>query len=161
MKIIFLDIDGVLNSVAWMKAEAAAAGNDTTENTIGWNKVDPAACARLNRIITATGAKIVVSSTWRKMLCLSAIRGVLLGSGVTYPVPIIDKTPVLHKPRGLEIQAWLDEFHNSNLVEDFVILDDDGDMEHLVDKLVQTSCETGLLDEHVDRAIEILERVSA
>ena len=145
MKVIFLDIDGVLNSWAWTDKEGER------ESFPGWNKVDPEACARLNRIVEATGAKVVISSTWRKALRLSEIRGVLAKCGAK--VDVIGATPVLWKPRGLEIQSWLD---GPDDVEAFVILDDDADMEHLVGKLVQTSCATGLMDEHVDRAIAVL-----
>jgi hypothetical protein len=59
--------------------------------------------------------------------------------------------------RGQEIQAWLDGAPRYGIeVESFVILDDDSDMVHLADRLVKTSFETGLLDEHVDRAIAML-----
>jgi len=44
-------------------------------------------------------------------------------------------------------------------VESFVILDDGSDMEMHKSRLVQTNCEEGLLDEHVDLAIRIVEDV--
>jgi hypothetical protein len=51
-KIIFLDIDGVLNNSKWLK-----------ENKN--NPIDPAAVNRINVIMQKTDAKIVISSSWR------------------------------------------------------------------------------------------------
>lgn len=50
MKIIFLDIDGVLNR--------HGDGKD----------FEPECVANLNRVLTATGAKLVISSTWRGLI---------------------------------------------------------------------------------------------
>ena len=53
MKIIFLDIDGVCNCC------------DTKERFHGLIGVDPILVARIKEIVDATGAEIVLSSTWR------------------------------------------------------------------------------------------------
>ena len=45
--------------------------------------------------------------------------------------------------RGNEIQQWLD-IHKEYDVEDFIILDDDSDMEHLIDHLIQTDSILGI-----------------
>ena len=64
MKALFLDFDGVLNSHEFLYVAARnrdyeeRAGNEHME-------LDPVAVARLNRVIAATGAKVVVSSSWR------------------------------------------------------------------------------------------------
>jgi hypothetical protein len=39
---------------------------------------------------------------------------------------------------------------------DIVILDDNDDMAHLLDRLVKTSDRTGLTDDDVDRAVSML-----
>ena len=57
--------------------------------------------------------------------------------------------------RGTEIQAWLDAWRGEP-VESFVILDDEGDMAHLLPRLVQTGWSTGLLHEHVQVARRLL-----
>ena len=55
MKIIFLDIDGVLNSAKYDKKRTADDGNiDTTRLPL------------LKHIVDSTKAKIVLTSTWRK-----------------------------------------------------------------------------------------------
>lgn len=58
-KYLFLDVDGVLNSVSWYREE--------------WNKdhvypqgdFDPKCVEIVNRIVKETGCKVVVSSSWR------------------------------------------------------------------------------------------------
>ena len=57
------------------------------------------------------------------------------------------------KKRGYEIQEYLDEHPE---IDNFVIIDDETDMVHLIDKLVQTSWKTGILNEHVERILKIL-----
>lgn len=54
--------------------------------------------------------------------------------------------------RGHEIQEWLDDHP---FVQRFVIVDDDGDMAHLMSKLVQTDFTDGLTKE---KAGEIIRR---
>lgn len=57
--VLFLDIDGVLNSVETMRSGRWNAGTET---------LDPENVERLDRLIQLTGAVVVVSSTWRKTL---------------------------------------------------------------------------------------------
>jgi hypothetical protein len=52
--LLFLDVDGVLNS---------HDANEYHFNTIHRDKIE-----RLNRIVKATGAEIVISSAWRYMI---------------------------------------------------------------------------------------------
>ena len=54
---------------------------------------------------------------------------------------------------GDEIASWL---HGRPEVESFVVLDDDSDMTAVQDRHVKTSFDGGLLDEHVERAIQML-----
>jgi hypothetical protein len=115
---------------------------------------------RLNEITRATGAVIVVSSTWR--ICNEAefarLIDYLKQEGVE--AEIIGRTPRVpsrrtaegHEARGIEIQDWLDE----NPVDKFVILDDDSDMEHLMPYLVHTTWNDGISEENVAEAIALL-----
>lgn len=144
MKIIFLDIDGVLNHRQFLiEAERVDAVSDEC-------------IARLNRIIEATGAKCVLSSTWRVMFPLEEILNDFLIPG-GFKGEIVGKTPPAkfsYRPRGNEIQEWLDDHPE---VTKFVILDDEEDMLHLENRLIRTSFEDGgLLDEHVEEAISML-----
>lgn len=55
MKIIFLDIDGVLNSTKYDRERKQNDGN-----------IDITRLALLKRLVDSTNAKIVLTSTWRK-----------------------------------------------------------------------------------------------
>ena len=160
MKIIFLDFDGVLNSEAWWAREKQCQA----EYGGVWSHydLDERAIDRLNTIVHKTGAKVVVSSTWRKIHPLEELQAILRAVGFTGEV--IDHTPGAghlaakslngatvegHKCRGEEIQSWLDHHSEEDPVESFVILDDDSDMAHLAPKLVQTKYASGLLDFHI------------
>jgi hypothetical protein len=146
MKVIFLDIDGVLNSERFFLSQKAK------EDFVIVDHLDPAAVRLLDQLVGATGAQIVVSSTWRLSWTLDAIEALLVERGLRSG-RIVDKTVDLRgRARGLEIALWVD----THRPERFVILDDDSDMAHLGHRLVQTSFGEGLSLAHVDRAISLL-----
>jgi len=163
MKIIFLDIDGVLNSFEKLTDPDATKHNKWNPEMLmrcGINlEVFPEFVKRLNKITKATDAKLVMSTSWRIgdlewwadlviLLHNSGVKGFILG-----------RTPNgRYKRRGNEIRAWLKEHKDEN-IESFIILDDDGDMGDYMDQLIQTKHDTGLQDEHVKRAIEMLNGV--
>lgn len=166
-RIIFLDIDGVLNSQNFIKADPENWSHGWSDDKEAWRHMDPAAVALLEKVIQASGAKIVVSSTWRKTHSVEQLQGYLHHHGCTGEV--IGLTPVLWRDdesgrrlyRGDEIKDWLDGIYETTPngyddVESFVILDDGSDMEPLSDWLVQTDYKTGLTQEHVDAAIKML-----
>jgi len=137
MKVVFLDIDGVMNNIRRWPKKA------------GRTWIDPMAVRRLNKITHATDSVIVISSTWRrfwnvkKILQQAGVRGSIIGS-----------TPFLtNEPRGSEIQKWLAK-HGA---EKFVILDDDSDMGNLREALIKTKWDVGLTDFHVKKAIARLQ----
>ena len=140
MKVIFLDVDGVLNS--------KLDGNSIKLRTDSYLRL-------LREIIMATGAQIVLSSSWR---CgpVKAIKN-LKSRLAEYGLEIMDSTPVLSGSscRGDEIRQWLD--NNGQSVGRFVILDDDDDMAEFIDThLVQTDSEIGLQEGDALRCIEML-----
>jgi HAD domain in Swiss Army Knife RNA repair proteins len=150
MKILFLDFDGVLNSGAFIDVRGYAPGT-----------LDQAAVARLNDVLARTGARVVVSSTWRLGYSIEQLRDILGRHG--FEGEVIGVTPRLgpesgfsfqRTPRGREVQAWLDA--QAEPPEAIAIVDDDEDMAHLDGRLVRTDFETGLLDEHVERLVALL-----
>lgn len=154
MKILFLDIDGVLNSGAYIKRL-----DGDFDDPI--NQIDPAAVVRLNALTDMTRAKIVVSSTWRLAFLghaepLQSLQSCLRTYGITGEV--IDMTPskpnCVRNRRGKEIQAWMDEHYSD--IEKFAIIDDDSDMGKLRSHLVLTKFEDGIQDSHVETIVEIL-----
>lgn len=177
MIVVFLDIDGVLNSARYLlqlEAKHRALGHagpsrPKRETTCACFKlehqIDAIAVERLNRLVIASGAKIVISSSWRKQLDLSELREVLATHGLVGEV--VGQTPDGHEEpgmlaayghlerlyRGHEIDFWLRDHPE---VERFVILDDDSDMAMHSRRLVQTDPDEGLTDQHVDLAIATL-----
>jgi len=161
MKVIFLDFDGVLNVIP--------QGHDDFGGIF-----HPEFVENLKRIIEETGAKLIISSSWRHM-GLEKLHMMWEHRG--YPGEIIGITPDLWRnvvgedfhekmQRGHEIQAILDQYYQ---ITDYVILDDDDDM--LISQrgnFVKTSCNInhpdcidigyGLTKECANRAIRILNR---
>ncbi len=128
MKVIFLDIDGVLNVYCQSRDEY---GCNFHQHFID----------NLATLINVTQAKIVISSTWR-LSGLSVMQEMWKHRNL--PGEVIDITPNLtygvnlntSTPRGKEIQQWLD----NNPTTHYVILDDDTDMlEHQLPHFVRTS----------------------
>jgi hypothetical protein len=156
MKVIFLDIDGVLNLYCESRDEYGCCFHQ--------HLVD-----NLKRLIDKTGAKIVISSTWR-------FSGLVIMKEMwekrNLPGEVVGITPNFMKHygttlcRGKEIDSYLEEHPE---ITNYVILDDDSDMEpHQLKNFVMTSGNTdhsdpvdigyGLTKECTDLAIEILMR---
>ena len=119
MRIIFLDIDGVMNSVDTTLAFSGGGLNRK-------KRLDPVSIGLLKKLCDETNAKIVISSTWRLGRTIQDFIDIFS----TYnwkDAPVIGKTVVLNykgRTRGDEIQCWIEE----NNVQEYVILDDDSDM---------------------------------
>lgn len=153
MKVLFLDFDGVLNHYLMIIQAYGTGGRRFSADAI----------ERLNTIVARTGAKIVVSSSWREQYTLDGLRALLASEGVSGE--ILDCTPVLHsraeqgrdldpgQTRCREIQAWLDS--QPEPPERFAILDDI-ELHRLSAFHVKTELEMGLCDEHVEMAISLL-----
>lgn len=142
-RLIFLDIDGVLNSAPFL------VDRDGLDHD---QQIDPRAVERLNTLVRRSDAKVVISSSWRCHLPLDRIQDILCGHG--FQGEIIGATPRRTPNRAAEIQAWLDAAEDKP--EALVILDDLPEMNHLAPYFVQTSFEEGLLDQHVEDALLLL-----
>jgi hypothetical protein len=142
-RVIFLDFDGVLNN----NRSIAEFGN--------CYQFDPLCVEALNRILEETGARVVISSSWRCFWSLAENTETLEVNGVL-PGRVIDSTPELSVDRGYEIDAWLKS--SPAEIVSFVILDDQTDMVMHLDRLVLTTVDEGLTLEHARRAIEILDQ---
>lgn len=157
-RLVFLDIDGVLNARSTFEALKQDGG---VLSVCRWeNMLDRVFVERLNRIVKATGADVVISSSWRITNKLHEIRRYLDAAG--FQGSVIGETPRDFEGggdvRGREIQAYLTEFRSrvEGPCGNFVILDDSCDMGALMPYLVRTNMETGLLDHHVVAAIHVL-----
>lgn len=141
MKIIFLDIDGVLN--------VYPQGHDKWGSIFHDHFIE-----NLKYIIDNTGAKIVITSTWRNGFIIDdvyidGLNGMIqMWSDRNLPGEVIGITPDLMMEtgstlqRGVEIDMWIDEYQNSKniKIDNYVIIDDDDDMEpHQLNNFIQTS----------------------
>lgn len=159
-KIIFLDIDGVLNSMDYF---------EQTKDCKGYTEINPEKVKLLKEIIDRTGAEIVLSSTWRNLGKRKnepehPMYTYLTDTLKEYGMEIVDHTPYIGQDRTKEIKAWLDKQSDKDIR--FVSLDDDFQKQKydevgIGDCLVRTSFyekDGGLRREHVEKAVEILNR---
>lgn len=159
MKIIFLDMDGVVNSGKWLDSSSKrkykkAKGKLKKES--GYSAmINPDSVLILNQIIKETNAKVVISSSWRIIRTHDEIAKMLKEKG--FIGEVIGSTPALIRlgmRRGDEIRAWLDSM--SEDIDNYVILDDCSDMCELKKNLVQTTWAIGITTEHALAAIALL-----
>jgi hypothetical protein len=138
MKIIFLDIDGVLNHQRFYKERFEARKQDKLDGNLvkksqidrEAEEIDPESVENLNELIENTGAKVVISSTWRLGTEIETLQAILEKRG--FVGEVIGKTPVGCGccQRGNEIHKWLGD--NRDIIDEegnnYIILDDDSDM---------------------------------
>lgn len=140
MKVLFLDIDGVLNCQSTKEKLPTVFGDFTGVDTKLLNK--------FKNWLKDKDVKIVLSSSWRlDERYDKAFTNRLKELGLSW----ISETPNLGH-RGKDIAAWLDQ----NDVSHWAILDDISDVHPVGRGLVQTSEVRGLEDKHLRKIEELL-----
>ena len=164
-KILFLDIDGVLNTER-QHDHCVEAGEAYVDNFA--YAYDPVAVANLKRIVDETEVDIVISSSW-KFWGLSTMQK--LWASRELPGKVVDVTPnhvsdelllsvdlsIMDMPagKGSEIKEWLDT--KGNQVINYAILDDVPDMlPEQQSHFVQTDPRVGITKDDAEKIIEIL-----
>lgn len=180
MNIVFLDFDGVLNGQHMadqidMQHRQNGCSNKFATRADGTaprchcfelqNQLDKSCIARLNVLLARTSAKVVLSTSWRRILDTEDLARILRDNG--FAGEIVGATPDLandptwgdwHREnamvgascdRGWEIEDWL---HAHPEVSSFVILDDCSDMARLKACHVLTDDRIGLQDVDVTSA---------
>lgn len=167
--LIFLDIDGVLNSNDWFKRlvgkklipkqQKLRQKDFKTDRFFPRGQsqyLDPDAIKRASDLITAVpGASWVVSSTWRHgtddefsdlitYLKHYGLKGEIIGRTKSRPPA----------SRGSQIQNYLDD--HQLIEKQILILDDDSDMLHLTPRHIKTDYLFGLTDADVKRALRLI-----
>ena len=130
MRVLFLDIDGVLNREGYRPAQSLGLRS--------WIEAELA--ARLCDVLRVIDAEIVVSSDWRRGRDLELLRGELGAAGID--APVIAATPEIQGPRWREIQSWMTEHGRS--AHQIAIIDDFHDMGPLMSRFVRVSPLNGL-----------------
>lgn len=186
MNIVFLDIDGVLNGQHMadqidMQHSQLGCQNKFARRADGTeprchcfeldNQLDKACIARLNVLLRKLDARVVFSTSWRRILDTEDLTRILVENGfageVVGATPDHANDPTWHDwhreqgligascDRGWEIDAWL---HEHPEVTSFVILDDCSDMARLCACHVLTDDRVGLQDADVIRAEQVFHK---
>ncbi len=157
MKVIFLDIDGVLNTEeSW----------DNNENEI----IDRNNVKIFKSVIDQTGAVVVMSSGWRlwfdeNMMPEDGYSQYLYDILCEFNIKLFGKTPdfstaeirtrkTFSHVKAKEIIAWLNEHET---VDKYIVLDDlDLKNEEINSHLVRTNPQFGITEDDAQRIIEML-----
>lgn len=172
MKVIFLDIDGVMNSGEFYRRKRLESWEwaHMAGKYISY-AIDPDKVVLLNKIIAETGAVVVLSSSWRLGPPLPALKDDFIRVGIN----ISDRCPCWGKygvtdllvvedetghpatvliPRGEIVDKYLSEHPD---VEQYVIIDDiDQFTEEQHKYLVLTDNNVGMTESDARKAIKIL-----
>lgn len=154
MKIIFLDFDGVISTQRKRY------------------HLDEEKMLLVKEICDKTGAKIVITSSWRRHTLEDTIKSITLEEekkgftpflmpelvvGITeriFAFSITNREKHYRVPRGLEIYIYL---KNNEDIESYVILDDDSDMLLWQQPyFIKTDTYKGLSEKDVEKAIRLL-----
>jgi HAD domain in Swiss Army Knife RNA repair proteins len=145
-KVVFLDIDGVLNNHNWSEEAQSCL-------------IIPECVAELNRVLRVTQAKVVVSSAWRYMILGGAmtLRGFsyMLQTHGVRRLSIVDTTVADEsvRTRGAQIKHWV----AAHAPKRYVVVDDDEyDFAMFNHPFVQTKKDEGLTGLQADRIIQYL-----
>ena len=166
MKVIFLDIDGVLNSERLMNRRISEGFKSDCDEEL-YHNIDEIEVERLANFCEEYNVKIVLSSSWRcwnleeTIEDLSHLRYKHIHPIIKY---IVGVTPRLyvekpnggwnHLDRGHEIQKYIDKHKD---IEEYIIIDDDSDMlEGQTNNFLQTDFRVGLQETDYPKIKQIL-----
>ena len=164
-KVLFLDIDGVLNTKWWY----TQMDRNSPRDQYGY-AFDPKAVANLKRIVEETGADIVISSSWKsfgfseleEMWTDRGLPGKLIGvtpNSVSDELLLdadIDSIELFHI-RGEEIKEWLTK--HGKIVSNYAIIDDmDNMLPEQQSHFVHTNPEFGITEGDAEKAIAIINK---
>ena len=147
-KIIFLDVDGVLNCET-TKDRLEQRGTGT--RYVG---IDNKLLLNFKKIIDATNAKVILSSTWRDHPQFEDYLKEKL-SEIGLNDLIIDKTQSgirSNAKRAVEINHWLNDHPE---IKDYIVIDDMtyGGLDTFEDRFIKTHEMIGLSEKDIEKAI--------
>lgn len=159
MTVIFLDIDGVLCTPLSVRL------NWLFRRPMKRPFFDPIALGLLRRLVRRTGARVVLSSSWRYSFedddpFMQAIRDHFYRALEANGTPVWDLAPILGRSKGEEIAAWLEQHPGAG----FAILDDRPDeftgTPALKARLVEVDSMRGLRRRDFRQALDLLAGVA-
>lgn len=179
--VLFLDFDGVLNSIEMLPQASPGCSRQICGRPGNYDQINPCGCvevvkqfdrraiALLNELLRQTDAAIVFSTSWRKLYDIESLTHILEECG--FEGRVIGETPDLINDEAWKIttrgERWIDRIQRGHEIGEWllqhpevtrcVILDDSRDMWHLAFCFVQTNENVGLTSMDVERAIAALE----
>lgn len=170
MKVVFLDIDGVLNTSNTFERVYYSFKNNGKKEL----EIDSFRLEYLKQIIDKTDAKIVLSSTWRRFfkkldnkILPTNEKGKLFYEMLnSYGIQIYD---ILSFESDMNREGLIIDWLSKNEVDSFIIIDDEPNLfDELLDRLIKTSMVEdnkiltnmdyciGLCEYHIELAKEML-----
>jgi hypothetical protein len=155
MKPLFLDIDGVLNA---HEPHPGSLYNGIRLDCMG----------RLNRVLKATGASLVISSAWRyiilgRHMTSNGFEYLLISHGLVAPQGVVlglTEPDEAAPCRGQLIRKWLSDHGGPSAFASWAVVDDDPMNMNLGDdaqhRLVKTDGSHGMTDADAERLISLL-----
>lgn len=153
-KIIFLDIDGVLNNRTSMFLSTKGIH---PPNNIALLTMDVGCVKLFETLLLESKAKFVISSSWRSRTVdkskevFHALEWCGFKNARDFCVGVTPRFD--NHGRGIEISCWLEEQQHNN---SYVIIDDDSFDIHQIDQLVLTNHEVGFTVQDFEKALNIL-----
>ena len=149
MKVLFLDIDGVMNNARFNDYWCRMFNRGVSDC------IDPMCVRELNRIIDATGCKVVISSSWRLWISSVDTFNIVLGTHgfvgeVVGLTPCRNVTAPGDTHRAREIRQYILDHPEVNY---YVVLDDDTEP---VENFIKVDNGVGLSPKDADKAIRML-----
>ena len=145
-KVLFLDIDGVLNSKFYYKY--------IYKPEEGGSRFDPYCVILVKKLVEEFSLKVVISSTWRDG-AMNRLMKELEENDFLEHLHEDWLTPVVRPAsRGKEIKLWLD---NHSDVNNYLIIDDNHNLlDNQLSKFVQTSAFLGMVQKSYYEARNLL-----
>lgn len=147
MKLIFLDIDGVMVTSRHLVQSSKYFGHE----------FDPVCIRNLHDILIRTDASIVITSSWREGRTLKQLQSIFKINGIN---KVIGMTPIIDGAnRGREIKEYIKNTQELGMtISMFVIIDDEEEMGDLTTYLIETDFKTGITDNIKEQIIDFLRR---
>ena len=150
--LVYLDIDRVMVPAnSWRKLEILEDG---------FPEFSSVAVKSLDRIISKSGANIVLTTSHKSLYSLKEWKNIFKRRNIN--INDITRLPenTAHLSRKDELINW---FNSNKLNSDFIIIDDDKSLNalpvFLKNRLIQTSASVGLTNYLADEAIEMIEKL--
>lgn len=154
MKVIFLDIDGVLNNQ-----------QTNAKTPVGFIGINNSLLKRFSKLVKETNARIVLSSTWKKewhrdeRFCTEDGK-YMVKKFRQQKLLIFDKIKDVNGRLSLRGASIMQYLENHPEVEEWVVIDDDefdfAKYPEIMDRFVHTDNLKGLVEDDVQKAIGLL-----